>query len=67
MGYIKSLNMGVKIAYALVFMVIIVMIVFNFCMYEEPLRVGTRDQADQGISSSSEPERKDYKSGEKED
>ncbi|PKI32220.1 hypothetical protein CRG98_047391 [Punica granatum] len=67
MGYIKSLNMGVKIAYIMVFLVIIVMIVMGFCMDDEPLRVGTRDQADQGTSSASEPERREYKSGDKED
>lgn len=66
-GYIKSLSMGGKIAYILIFLVIIMMIVENFCMNNEPLRVGTRDRTNQGISSFSEPERRDYRSGDKED
>ncbi|KAK4752011.1 hypothetical protein SAY87_020809 [Trapa incisa] len=66
-GYIKSLSIGGKIAYILILLVIIMMIVHNFCMDNEPLRVGTRDQANQGISSSSEHERRDYRPEDKED
>lgn len=68
MGYIKSLHMGVKIAYIMVFLVIIVMIVLAFCMdNEERHQARMRGQADEWISSSSEPETRDYRSGEKED
>ncbi|KAK4747676.1 hypothetical protein SAY87_014262 [Trapa incisa] len=67
MGYIKSLHIGIKITYVMIFLVIIVMILLAFCMdTEEPPRTRS-GHPDQLASSSSEHERRDYTSDKKED
>lgn len=50
----------------IVFVVAVVMLIQTINK-DEPLRVGTRDQAGLASSSDSEAESKDYRSGDKED
>ncbi|KAJ6696834.1 hypothetical protein OIU85_003211 [Salix viminalis] len=63
MGYINSL-IGVKTVYIIVFLVAMLMF-FQHITKEEPLRVGTRDQAEHATSS--EAESSDYRPGDKQE
>ncbi|KAJ6297302.1 hypothetical protein OIU78_022941 [Salix suchowensis] len=63
MGYINSL-IGVKTVYIIVFLVAMLMF-FQHITKEEPLRVGTRDQAEHATSS--EADSSDYRPGDKQE
>lgn len=65
MGYINSL-IGVRTVYIIVFLVCVFMLIRSINK-EEPLRVGTREEADQASSSSLDNEGKEYGPGDKED
>lgn len=65
MGYINSL-IGIRTVYIIVFLVCVFMLIRSINK-EEPLRVGTREEADHANSSSSENEGKEYRPGDKED
>ncbi|XAR55638.1 hypothetical protein NMG60_11035769 [Bertholletia excelsa] len=66
MGYIKSL-IGMRTLYIFIFVVILIVLI-QYIGKEEPLGVGTRDQADHASSSASWDETKDIlQAGEKED
>ncbi|XP_030551786.1 protein disulfide-isomerase 5-2 [Rhodamnia argentea] len=65
MGYIHSL-IGVSTVLIIVFLVCMFMLIQSINK-EEPLRVGTREEADRASSSSLENEGKEYSPGNKED
>ncbi|PIN09288.1 Thioredoxin-like protein [Handroanthus impetiginosus] len=59
MGFIKS-QFGVQLVLIFIF-VVLVMVLILFMTKEEPLRVGTRDQVDDGSSSTSDSRRNPVK------
>ncbi|KAL6983171.1 Protein disulfide-isomerase 5-2 [Sarracenia purpurea var. burkii] len=66
MGYINSL-IGIRTVYIFVFVVAVIMLIQTIGK-EEPLRVGTRDEADYASSSASQAESREvHRAGEKED
>lgn len=63
MGFINSL-IGIRTVYIIVFLVAMLMLIQSIGK-EEPLRVGTRDQADEVAGS--EAESSEYRPGDKQD
>ncbi|KAG8378414.1 hypothetical protein BUALT_Bualt08G0134900 [Buddleja alternifolia] len=55
MGFVKS-NIGVQILFIFLFVVIVMVMILAITTKEEPLTVGTRDQVDDGSSSTPQPE-----------
>jgi protein disulfide-isomerase A1 len=67
LGFINSL-IGIRTVYMLVFVVAVIMLIQTVNKGDdEPLRVGTPDHDDTASSSVSEAEKKEYRSGDKED
>ncbi|KAL0015877.1 hypothetical protein SO802_002946 [Lithocarpus litseifolius] len=66
-GFINSL-IGMRTVFMLVFVVAVIILIQTINKGDdEPLRVGTRDEADTASSSVPETEKKEYRSGDKED